>query len=254
MVRSLNANTFDLKHGIRDNWGAQGEQWYEALEERIEQAREERRAIAATRSPETVRLPYRRRRPRSAGHGAGPPTRPSDSPQRVAVLIASMPEKDQGSGRRPARPRRPHTTRAASDTAVLDGRVDQAPRSGTDAGQRRPVGCREGSGGPVVPARRAWVTMFGQARSRSVLIGLRQPHDHRRRACSASRGTSLPRPEHDVTSCTRPANRTDPEHAMTLLEVPRAGRRPRSPKMRMRTAEDGPPTMPDTDHEGAWSA
>ncbi|MGW4985943.1 hypothetical protein, partial [Streptomyces mirabilis] len=30
------------------------------------------------------------------------------------------------------------------------------------------------------------------------------------------RGTSLPRPGHDVTSCTRPANRTDPEHAMTL--------------------------------------
>ncbi|MDX2681871.1 hypothetical protein [Streptomyces soliscabiei] len=39
MVRSLNANTFDLKHGIRDNCGAQGEQWYEALEERIRDRR-----------------------------------------------------------------------------------------------------------------------------------------------------------------------------------------------------------------------
>jgi hypothetical protein len=43
MVRTLNANTSDLKHGIRDNCGAQGRQWFEELEERIEQAREERR-------------------------------------------------------------------------------------------------------------------------------------------------------------------------------------------------------------------
>lgn len=43
MVRDLNANTSELKHGIRDNCGAQGQDWFEALEERIEQAREERR-------------------------------------------------------------------------------------------------------------------------------------------------------------------------------------------------------------------
>lgn len=58
--------------------------------------------------------------------------------------------------------------------------------------------------------------MFGQARSHPVLMGLRQPHDHRRRACSASRRTSLLRAGHDVTSCTRPANRTDSEHATPL--------------------------------------
>lgn len=44
MVRDLNANTSDLKHEIRDNCGEQGQLWFEALEERIEQARDERRA------------------------------------------------------------------------------------------------------------------------------------------------------------------------------------------------------------------
>lgn len=43
MVRTLNANTSDLKHEIRDSCGRQGEEWFDALEERIEQAREERR-------------------------------------------------------------------------------------------------------------------------------------------------------------------------------------------------------------------
>ncbi|MFI6099262.1 hypothetical protein ACIA8G_27225 [Lentzea sp. NPDC051213] len=44
MVRTLNATTADLKHEIRDNYGEQGQRWFEALEERIQQAREERRA------------------------------------------------------------------------------------------------------------------------------------------------------------------------------------------------------------------
>jgi hypothetical protein len=43
MVRTLNANTSDLKHEIRDSCGRPGREWFEALEERIEQAREERR-------------------------------------------------------------------------------------------------------------------------------------------------------------------------------------------------------------------
>lgn len=43
VVRELNANTFELKHEIRDNCGPQGQEWFEALEERIEQAREDRR-------------------------------------------------------------------------------------------------------------------------------------------------------------------------------------------------------------------
>lgn len=44
MVRDLNANTADLKFEIRDSCGPQGREWFEALEERIETAREERRA------------------------------------------------------------------------------------------------------------------------------------------------------------------------------------------------------------------
>ncbi|SEQ90670.1 hypothetical protein SAMN05216188_106161 [Lentzea xinjiangensis] len=43
MVRTLNANTSDLKLEIRDSCGLPGQQWFEALEERIEQVREERR-------------------------------------------------------------------------------------------------------------------------------------------------------------------------------------------------------------------
>ncbi|MCX2952752.1 hypothetical protein [Lentzea sp. NEAU-D7] len=43
MVRTLNANTSELKHEIRDHCGRQGREWFEALEERVEQAREERR-------------------------------------------------------------------------------------------------------------------------------------------------------------------------------------------------------------------
>jgi hypothetical protein len=43
MVRTLNANTSDLKHEIRDQCGREGRDWFAALEERIEQAREERR-------------------------------------------------------------------------------------------------------------------------------------------------------------------------------------------------------------------
>lgn len=43
MVRTLNANTSDLKHEIRDHCGAPGREWFAALEERVEQAREERR-------------------------------------------------------------------------------------------------------------------------------------------------------------------------------------------------------------------
>ncbi|MEV8569075.1 transposase [Streptomyces sp. NPDC051322] len=45
--------------------------------------------------------------------------------------------------------------------------------------------------------------------------GSRQPHDHRHRACSALRGP-LPHKGPDDTSLTRPANRTNPNHAMTL--------------------------------------
>jgi hypothetical protein len=43
MVRDLNANTSDLKLEIRDSCGEPGQQWFDALEERIEKAREERR-------------------------------------------------------------------------------------------------------------------------------------------------------------------------------------------------------------------
>ncbi|HUQ54996.1 hypothetical protein [Lentzea sp.] len=43
VVRDLNAGTSELKHEIRDSCGAQGRQWFEELEERIDQAREERR-------------------------------------------------------------------------------------------------------------------------------------------------------------------------------------------------------------------
>jgi hypothetical protein len=43
LVRTLNADTSELKHEIRDSCGRQGREWFEALEERIEQAREERR-------------------------------------------------------------------------------------------------------------------------------------------------------------------------------------------------------------------
>lgn len=44
MVRGLNANTSDLKHEIRDNCGTPGRQWFEALEERVAEARSQRRA------------------------------------------------------------------------------------------------------------------------------------------------------------------------------------------------------------------
>ncbi|PWK87188.1 hypothetical protein C8D88_104349 [Lentzea atacamensis] len=44
MVRTLNANTSELKCEIRDSCGEQGQEWFEALEERIEKAREERGA------------------------------------------------------------------------------------------------------------------------------------------------------------------------------------------------------------------
>ncbi|MCP2244311.1 hypothetical protein LX86_003041 [Lentzea aerocolonigenes] len=47
MVRTLNANTSELKVEIRDSCGERGERWYLALEERIEAAREERRASRA---------------------------------------------------------------------------------------------------------------------------------------------------------------------------------------------------------------
>jgi hypothetical protein len=44
MVRTLNANTSELKHEIRDSCGKPGRLWFEALEERVSQARAERRA------------------------------------------------------------------------------------------------------------------------------------------------------------------------------------------------------------------
>jgi hypothetical protein len=44
LVRTLNANTSELKFSIRDSCGPQGEEWFEALELRIEKAREERAA------------------------------------------------------------------------------------------------------------------------------------------------------------------------------------------------------------------
>lgn len=44
MVRTLNANTSDLKHEIRNSCGEPGRQWFDALEQRIEEARNERRA------------------------------------------------------------------------------------------------------------------------------------------------------------------------------------------------------------------
>jgi hypothetical protein len=43
-VRTLNANTSELKHEIRDSCGAPGRDWFEALEQRIEEVRDERRA------------------------------------------------------------------------------------------------------------------------------------------------------------------------------------------------------------------
>ncbi|MFD9791538.1 hypothetical protein ACFWXK_11385 [Streptomyces sp. NPDC059070] len=44
LVRNLNAHTADLKHEIRDNYGENGRAWFEALEQRITDARAERRA------------------------------------------------------------------------------------------------------------------------------------------------------------------------------------------------------------------
>ncbi len=44
LVRTLNANTSDLKHEIRDNYGEDGRSWFEALEQRIAEVRAERRA------------------------------------------------------------------------------------------------------------------------------------------------------------------------------------------------------------------
>ncbi|WP_323180583.1 ATP-binding protein [Streptomyces atratus] len=49
--------------------------------------------------------------------------------------------------------------------------------------------------------------------------GSRQPHDHQHRACSAPQDP-LPHNGHDVTSLTRSANRTNPNHAMPLGYVP----------------------------------
>ncbi|NUR59067.1 MAG: hypothetical protein HOV87_10405 [Catenulispora sp.] len=46
-VRSFNADTAGLKHEIRDNCGQAGWQWFEALEERIAEAKAERRASRA---------------------------------------------------------------------------------------------------------------------------------------------------------------------------------------------------------------
>jgi hypothetical protein len=43
MVRTLNANTFDLKHEIRDSCGAPGQQWFADLEHRVAQKRAEER-------------------------------------------------------------------------------------------------------------------------------------------------------------------------------------------------------------------
>ncbi|MBV1852857.1 hypothetical protein [Catellatospora tritici] len=43
MVRTLNANTSELKHEIRDSCGEPGRRWFEELEQRIEDARNERR-------------------------------------------------------------------------------------------------------------------------------------------------------------------------------------------------------------------
>lgn len=42
LVRDLNANTADFKHEIRDSCGEAGRRWFEALEQRIEEARNER--------------------------------------------------------------------------------------------------------------------------------------------------------------------------------------------------------------------
>ncbi|GGN03770.1 hypothetical protein GCM10011609_48610 [Lentzea pudingi] len=41
-VRTLNANTYELKHEIRDSCGTEGRQWFADLEARVEQARAER--------------------------------------------------------------------------------------------------------------------------------------------------------------------------------------------------------------------
>jgi hypothetical protein len=64
---------------------------------------------------------------------------------------------------------------AAADTVVPAGDVDRAPGQGSAAGQRRPAEGHGGSEGPDAPARRARAMIYGQARSRSVLMGLRQP-------------------------------------------------------------------------------
>ena len=42
LVQTLNANTADLKYAIRENCGAAGQNWFEALEERISEARASR--------------------------------------------------------------------------------------------------------------------------------------------------------------------------------------------------------------------
>lgn len=42
-VRTLNANTSELKHEIRDSCGHPGREWFEALEQRVEEARAARR-------------------------------------------------------------------------------------------------------------------------------------------------------------------------------------------------------------------
>lgn len=39
LVQTLNANTADLKYSIRDGCGERGWHWYEALEQRIKEAR-----------------------------------------------------------------------------------------------------------------------------------------------------------------------------------------------------------------------
>ncbi len=56
--------------------------------------------------------------------------------------------------------------------------------------------------------------------------GSRQPHGHQHRACPALR-SPLTHNGHDITSLTRPANRTNPNHAMPLVPRPPHRQMPR---------------------------
>ncbi|CCK32826.1 hypothetical protein BN159_8448 [Streptomyces davaonensis JCM 4913] len=102
--------------------------------------------------------------------------------------------------------RSPRTSRGSAT------RIRKRRRSATSLGVRGSVGepscsSAEGMGDDV----RAGTVSLGSH-------GSRQPHDHQHRACSAF-PDPLPCNRHDATSLTRPANRTNPNHAMPLMPI-----------------------------------